>query len=480
MGDEISKSHFSRQDFKRFKTALRRETELLRQLFLDDGFSHEPAIGGFEIEGWLIDERLDPSPKNDLFIEKAHDLLVVPELSKFNIELNSTALRLEGDCLSRMEQELRDTWSRSCRVAEEIGCQLLLCGILPTVTEKHLSLDNISQLERYRALNEQMLRLRQGRPFQLDIKGRDLLRLAHTDVMLEAAATSFQIHLQVEPQKIARYYNASLLASAPMVAATANSPYLFNKDLWDETRIPLFEQAISVFPENGGDFAPWQRVSFGSGFIRESLFEYFLRNEESYPLLLPEQLNEDPMRFAHVRLHNGTIWNWNRPLIGFNGNGGSHLRIEHRTVAAGPSLIDTIANATLYYGLCCGLGDLPTAPEMNISFEQTRQNFYDAARFGLDAEVFWIQGKKVPLRALLLEELLPLARETLMKLEIDKQDIQRYLGIVEQRVNSKRNGAYWQRAYVSRYGADMQALAGAYLERQKSGQPVHEWFVWSC
>lgn len=477
MGDEISKSHFSRQDFKRFKTALRRETELLKQLFLDDGFSHEPAIGGFEVEGWLIDERLEPAPKNDLFIDRAGDPMVVPELSRFNIEFNSTARRLQGDCLSRMERELQATWSKSCQVAREIGCQLLLCGILPTVTEAHLSLDNISQLERYRALNEQLLRLRQGRPFQLDIKGRDLLRLAHTDVMLEAAATSFQIHLQMEPQKIARYYNASLLASAPMVGATANSPYLFNKDLWDETRIPLFEQAISVFPEDGGDFAPWQRVSFGSGFIRESLFEYFLRNEESYPLLLPEQLDEDPMRFAHVRLHNGTIWNWNRPLIGFNGKGMPHLRIEHRTVAAGPSLVDTIANATLYYGLSSGLGDLPTPPEQSLSFEQARQNFYNAARYGLDAEVIWLSGRKVPLRALLLEELIPLARDALISLEIDKQDIQRYLGVMEQRVTSKRNGAYWQRAYVSRYGADMQALAGAYLERQQGGQPVHEWLI---
>ena len=477
MGQEIQSGRFNKHDFELFARHLREETDLLERWFREARLSHRHGLGGFELEAWLVDEAGRPAPVNREFMTLANDALVSPELSLFNIELNSTPQRVAGDALRVMHQELQANWARCGRVAARLGTHLVMIGILPTVAEQMLTLENMSHMQRYRALNEQVLRLRGGRPLSLDIQGAEHLHTQHGDVMLEAATTSFQIHLQVALEKAVRYFNATVILSAPMVAATTNSPLLFGRHLWRETRIPLFEQAVAVGGFAGAAFGPVRRVTFGTGYVRGSLMEFFRENLEHYPLLLPVALEEGAERLAHLRLHNGTIWRWNRPLIGFDADGAPHLRIEHRVVPAGPSVEDSIANAALFFGLSHMLAEQAVPPEATLDFARARENFYAAAKHGLQAQVTWIDGRHGSVGALLRQELLPLARTGLRRLGCDRRDIDRYLGVIEGRLANGQTGAQWQLDYRASHGGDLEALVAAYWRHQESGAPVHEWTV---
>ncbi len=474
MGEEIARSHFTKEDFSENKARLTRETEVLREWFERNRFRGARPVGGFEIEAWLVDERGVPAPINESFLKALDSPRVVPELSKFNVEINTPSLRLTARALRDMELDLTRTWEHCNEVAHTLGAELLLIGILPTVRDRDMTLEHMSRMERYRALNEQVLRLRRHQPITLDIRGHDHLRTTHMDVMLEAAATSFQIHLQVSQERSVRDYNAAAILSAPMTAVSANSPFLFGRNLWDETRIPLFEQSVAV---TQGAISKRNRVTFGHRYVRESLMECFEENLENFAVLLPELVDEPPEKLCHLRLHNGTIWRWNRPLIGFDSEGNPNLRIEHRVVPAGPSLVDTIANAALFFGLVEACAGARTPPESDLSFEQARANFYAAAREGLRASITWLNGQHGPVRELLLNGLLPLARRGLEKLELARADIDSYLGVIEGRLVTGQNGAAWQRAYVAKHGKEMKGLTCAYRERQRSGAPVHEWTI---
>ena len=290
--------------------------------------------------------------------------------------------------------------------------------------------------------------------------------------MLEAATTSFQIHLQVDPGNAARIYNAAKALSAPIVAVAANSPYLFGLDLWDETRIPVFEQAVAV-----GGSERTKRVGFGIRYVEASIFECFEANLHRYPVLLPRLFDEPPERLAHLALHNGTIWRWNRPLIGFGEDGAPHLRIEHRVVPAGPTVADSIANAALFYGAVHALAARPDPIEHHLPFTHAHANFYAAARTGLPARLHWRDGETMSAAELVIGEVLPLAREGLGGLGIDAGEIAHWLGIIADRAASGQTGAAWQRAWVHRHGPDMQAMTLAYLDRQRGGRPVHQWDI---
>ncbi len=472
MGQEIASSHFTARDFVEYRARLLAETEVLRGWFGARAFRDGPPIGGFEVEAWLVDHEAHPAPVNEAFLARVANPLVVPELAQFNVEINTPPLAVHADMLQALQADFGRTWAHCNREAAEIGAELLVIGILPTVREAELTVANMSSLARYRALNEQILRLRGARPIQLDIRGVDHLHTTHRDVMLESAATSFQIHLEVSLPRSVRVFNAAQVLCAPMVAVSANSPFLFGRELWDETRIPLFQQAVAVSARSD---APNSRVSFGKGYAERTLMECFDENCSDFDILLPTVNDEPADRLCHLRLHNGTIWRWNRPLVGFETDGTPHLRIEHRVVPAGPSLIDTIANAALFFGLVHALSEAREPPESCLPFAQARANFYAAARQGLNAAITWLDGSSGPIRTLLLERLLPLARAGLQRLEIAPEDIDLYLGVIEGRLRTGRNGAAWQRGYAHRHGRDMQALTCAYRERQRSGTPVHEW-----
>ena len=470
MGQEILTSRFEPEDYAAFTERLRAETELLAQWLADATLECDGITGGFELEAWLVGPDMGPAPRVEALLARLKEPRVVPELATFNAEINGGAAPLTTDALSRLAVELDATLERCNAIAGGLDARVALFGILPTVAPAHLSVDHMTPRARYRALNDRILALRQERPLVLDIQGRDHLHLEWQDVMLESAATSFQIHLKVPPDLGARAYNASKILSAPLIALGANSPFLFGRDLWDETRIPLFEQAVSV----GGPLLE-ERVGFGFRYAQRSILETFQANLDRYPVLMPALLDEPTERLPHLRLHNGTIWRWNRPLIGFDDRGRPHLRIEHRVLPSGPTVSDCIANAALYFGAIWDLIRDPEPPELRLPFRQARAGFYTCAREGLEGRIQWLDGQLHPARDILAQDLLPRARAGLADLGMDRAEIDHWLGILDARLELGRTGARWQRAWVDWHGSDMVALTAAYLERQREGRPVHEW-----
>ena len=483
MGQEITHRHFKQKDFEHYRLQMEAEMRLLRQWFRQtEPHVESPLKVGFEMELCLVDQQGLPAGINQEFIDTLQDSHVTPELAKFNIELNSEVYPLNGSFLQGLHQELKQFWETSQRTAKQLEHHILMTGILPSLRKEHLDLSNMSNMTRYHVLNEQVLRSRKGRAIELDILGRESLKTMHQDVMLESAATSFQLHLQIPFYRAVRYYNAAQILSAPLVAIAANSPYLFGKDLWCETRIPVFEQAVSAGGYDGAAFGPIKRVSFGSGYVKESLLECFEENIEHYPVLLPEVFDRPADELAHLSLHNGTVWRWNRPLIDKNlGDEETrerfHLRLEHRVLPAGPTVVDCIANAALFYGAVTALANQYEIPEQHLPFVQAKDNFYLAARQGLNARLNWLHGQSMSLAVLLREHIIPMAKEGLSQIGVTHRDIDLYLGIIEARLQNQQTGSMWQRAYVEKHGNDMQKLTLDYIEHQRSGQPVHLWEI---
>ena len=477
MGRDIASSAFTEADFRAFAERLDAETRLVERWFREGTLAEADPVGGFELEAWLTAPDWSPAPRNDALLARLDDPMLTTELARFNVELNTAPRALRDDALERMQRGLEDTWRRARNGAAALGMRLVMTGILPTVTQAELGRASMTPIARFAALNDQILRQRGGRALRIDIRGRERLFTEHPDLMLESASTSFQVHMQVPASRAGDYYNAAVLVSGPIVAAAANSPYLFGRDLWDETRIPLFEQAVETGGVGGAAQGPPRRVGFGTGYVRESLAEVFRENRDHFPVLLP-MVSHDPGDgpLYHLQLQNGTIWRWNRPLVGLDGDGTPHVRIEHRVIPGGPSPVDEIANAALFFGLAHYYARQEVrTPSRILAFPTARDNFYACARRGLEARVNWTDERSHPVARLLREQLLPCARLGLRDLGLEAGDIDRYLGIIDDRVRTGRNGAAWQRAWVDRHGRDMRELTAAYAERQASGRPVHEW-----
>lgn len=470
MGEEIRAARFTERDFSQFAERLRSETEFAETLFSANGFSDSGYTLGFEIEAWILDHNYFPAPINRQLLDTLSHPLVVPELSRFNIELNCEPIPLAGDALDLAYEELSALWGQCNAVAHRLDANMVMIGTLPTIRDEDLTLLNMSPLNRYYALNDEVLRQRRGRKLKVDIAGRDHLLSEHADVMLEAATTSFQIHLKPPASLAHRYYNASVAASGPILAAGGNSPFLFGKSLWDETRIPLFEQAVDVPCAHGNV----NRVTFGSSYHERSLRDIFQENLREYPVLLPINFEYPVSQMHHLRLHNGTIWRWNRPLIGFDRDDAPHLRIEHRILPAGPSIRDMIANTALYLGLVHSLATRGDDGSGGLSHQDARRNFYAAAKDGLDATLYWPGAGAVSADRLLLDHVLELARRGLDLLGVD-QGQDKWLDIVEARVRNRQTGAAWQRQAFEARSRNFFELMAVYCERQRSGAPVHQW-----
>lgn len=470
MGDEIDRRHFDAVDFSRFRRLLKQETDHLRSLMEADRFSTRGDIVGFELEAWIVDGAGEPKALNKKFLNALKNPLVVPELSQFNVELNGSPSALTGNVFSRLHDELLSTWEDCQATANALNCNLVQIGILPTIQQNLLSSDHMSDMVRFQALNDRLMALRDGSEIEICIKGsNEVLDIRHDDVMLEAAATSFQIHLQCKPERAIRDFNASIVASAPMVALSANSHYLFGKALWTETRIPLFEQAIDIGARH------LNRVYFGSDYVNESLMEVFSANLHDHAILLPYVQAEPLHKYAHLRFQNGTIWRWNRPLIGFDYDGQPHLRIEHRTVPSGPTIKDCIANCAAFVGFVRALVDRSRPIEEEIPFDIAKENFYQAATHGLDAEIVWTNGKTVQVSEIILEELLPAAKEALTVANVPVDECELFLGIIRDRVHSGLNGTVWQQQWVAKHGRDFPRLTLEYARLQETNEPVHTW-----
>lgn len=473
MGQEIGATGFSEADFSAFAERLALETAHLRSIHSGGGLSCKGPIIGLELEAWLIDRGASPAPHNQSFLARLGDPDVCAELSRFNIELNAPHQPLAGEGLLNLERHIRTSWERCDACAHEDVDTMIAIGILPTLRESDLTLANMTPSNRYEALNREVVKARKGEPIHFAIDsaepGGEVLRTSHDDVMIEAATTSFQLHWQLAPEDFAAAFNASIMLSAPLVALAANSPFLFGHSLWHETRIPLFEQAVAGIGDGP------QRVTFGSGYASADPVAVFFENCERYAPLLPFIDHEAIESLACLRLHNGTIWRWNRPLVGFDEDGAPHLRIEQRVMPSGPTAIDMLANAAFYYGTAHMLAGRCADAEALLPFEAARANFYAAAKYGFGAEMLWFDGCRLPVRDL-IAELVPLAAEGLAAQGVSAHVIERYLDIVSVRTVSGQNGAAWQLAHYARHG-DLARLTADYLEQQRPGIPVHQWVL---
>ncbi len=475
MGQEINRTGFTQEDCLNFQDRLARETAHLAAAVRSGAFSDDRYLAGFELEAWLLDHAGFPSPVNEPFLQRLNDPWVVQELSRFNVEVNGPPVAMGAGVLTALEATLEQSWRRCQAVAHGMDTVLAMVGILPNLRPTDLSLENMSAMKRYAALNREVQRQREDEPIHIHIEGLESLDMQRPDVMLEAATTSFQVHLQVPYAVAGRHYNGALICCGPLLAASGNSPLLFGRRLWQETRVPLFEQSVELGGYGGLADAGVRRVSFGQGYVQERLADLFQENLALYPVLLPMPQEGPLERYPHLRLHNGTIWRWVRPLVGFDAAGRGHVRLEQRVLPSGPSVPDMVANAAFYFGLCHALACQPRPAEGLLAFDDARANFYRAARYGLETELKWLDGRLRPARELILDTCMPMARDGLMDFGLPVGEVDRYLDVFGQRVRGGQTGAVWQWRDLERERGDTARMMANYLENQRTGLPVHEW-----
>lgn len=489
MGTANVRTDMNSAELRRFTKKLLRDLRAFETLLEEDAFESGVSRIGAEQEMFLVDQRWRPAPRSTEILESLDDPHFTTELALFNLECNLDPLPMAGDCLRRMERQIDDLVGRAREAASLHDVRVVLTGILPTLTKADLSLRNMTPNPRYFALNESISRQR-GEDYQFRIRGRDELIITHDNVMLEACNTSFQVHFQVDPAHFARRYNIAQAVAAPVLAAATNSPILFGRRLWRETRIALFQQSIDTRAPKAHVRDQAARVSFGEHWVRGSALEIFREDIARFRVLLGTEIEEDPFaaiaagkppELRALRLHNSTIYRWNRPCYGVS-NGKPHLRIENRILPSGPTPLDEMANAAFWFGLMRGVWERFDDITQVMDFGTAKENFVAAARLGLAAQFGWPGRENVPAGELIRAELLPLAREGLRATAIDSADIDRYLGVIEERVASSRNGSQWM---LDSFNAMQDlgtaserhaALAAAIHDRQtRPDLPVHRW-----
>jgi len=476
------------QKRREFMVAMLADLRALDRMLREGRFETGPTRIGAEQEMFLVDRHWAAARGSLQMLEKLADPHYTTELGQFQLEANADPQLFTGDGLSRMEKQLDELVAKARVAAAELGLAPVLIGILPTLRKADLGLDSMVPSPRYRALNKAMADLRGG-AFEFSINGTDELIVRHDSVMLEACNASFQVHLQVSPAEFPRMYNLSQVLAAPMVAIAANSPLLFGRRLWAETRIALFRQAVDTRSHTHHQRQSEARVSFGTRWVRESVLEIFQEDIARFRTLVGIDLDEDPQAMLArgetpllkaLRLHNGTIYRWNRACYGVMNNR-PHLRIENRVMPAGPSILDEVANGALWFGAMAELGAQGEDVSKRIEFDQSGANFYSAAREGLGSHFTWLDGEDITAQHLVLDRLLPLAEAGLRRNGIAEDDIKRYLGVVDARVRTARTGARWQLSSWSALkdkatsGERSNALVAATVRRQQTGRPVAEW-----
>ena len=442
---------------------------------------------GVEQEMYIVDAEGYPAPISDQLLKGLADDRFTTELARFNLEANLDPEPIGGDFLRAMKRGLDDVLLQASSVANDIGAHIVLTGILPTLNEEHVSLDNLTPEVRYQCLNDTCMAAR-GDTIKLEIDGVDHFESSHDCAVIEGANTSFQFHLQVAPDEAGALYNLAQLITAPLLAVAANAPVLLNRRVWHETRVALFERTFEYRskPELARNVPT--RVGFGETWIGDSVLDIFRENAMRHHVIMVSDPIDDPFQILReggipelsaLSLHNGTVWRWNRLCYGIT-DGKPHLRIENRALPAGPTIVDEVANVALFYGLMQGLGTDADQVPRRIAFEDARLNLFSAARHGLDARFSWLDGRRLGARELLLQELIPIARSGLEALQVPSADIDYYLGIIEARIKSGRTGARWLLDSLEnvpaeeREGVCRDAVKLMY-ERQGRDIPVHDW-----
>jgi len=473
---------------RNFVRALLEDVHALERMLAEGWIEEGVRRIGAEQEMFLVDRGYEPSNKALAILERLGSGSYTTELALFNLEANLAPRVLEKKCLSEMQTELDQLVDAARVAAEQERTKIILCGILPTLGKEHLGLDSMTPIPRYLQMNRIMVEQRGGR-FQTLIKGTDELQTTHENVMLEACNTSFQLHYQVGAKEYARLYNLAQVVTAPVLAAAVNSPVLLRHRLWHETRVALFQQSLDTRSEHQASRGTRQRVSFGDRWLKGSILEIYREDIARFRALITTGSSESPMEMLDqgqvpplkaLRLHNGTVYRWNRPCYGVH-EGQAHLRIESRAFPAGPSTVDEVANAALFYGLMTALDTEYGDVTKRMSFDDAKANFVAAARYGLHARFRWFDGKSHGADELLLKHLVPLARKGLEARKIDKADIDKYLGIVEERVQAGRTGAQWALDSLAQMGERgkaaerFQSLVAAMEHNQAKHKPVHTW-----
>ena len=490
MGAEVDHAQFSGKDRQAYRAKVRRSLDVFSQMLTDAKFEADRPMTGMEIELNLVDALAEPAMRNAEVLTAIADDQFQTELGQFNIEINVPHREFGSSNAADLEDSLRASLNQAEAHSRAVGAHIVMIGMLPTLAPEHLTRESISANPRYALLNEQIFEAR-GEDLQISIDGVEKLHTFADTIAPEAACTSVQLHLQVPPQDYAAAWNAAQCIAGVQLAVGANSPYLFGRQLWAETRIALFEQATDTRPDELKAQGVRPRVWFGERWIT-SIFDQFEENVRYFPAILPICSDEDPEavlaaggtpELSELRMHNGTIYRWNRPVYDVVDTR-PHLRVENRVLPAGPSVVDTLANAALYYGLVHTLMTEDRPLWTRMSFTAAEDNFTVGARRGIDASLYWPGLGEVPVTELVLRRLLPQARGGLDALGVDGAVADRLLGVIEARCLAHTNGAEWQvRATQARESAGMdrgdalRSMLGSYIEHMHTNEPVHTWSV---
>ncbi|GFH34862.1 glutamate-cysteine ligase family protein [Streptomyces pacificus] len=494
MGEKVVAGGFDLSDRQRYRRKLQQCLAGLGRLLAEKRFDRPRNLVGLEIELNLAGSDGLPRMMNAEVLDRIASRDFQTELGMFNLEVNIAPHRLGGRVLDQLAEELRTGLGYAHRKAAEVDAGIVMIGILPTLDAGDLVSANLSDADRYVLLNDQIVAAR-GEDFTLDIAGVERLSCTSSSIAPEAACTSVQLHLQVTPGRFARVWNAAQAVAAVQIAVGANSPFLFGKELWRESRPPLFQQATDTRPPELQAQGVRPRTWFGERWVG-SAYELFEENLRYFPALLPICDEEEPLRvldgggvprLQELVLHNGTVYRWNRPVYGL-ADGVPHLRVENRVLPAGPTVTDVVANAAFYYGLVRALAEEPRPLWTRMPFETAAANFGHACRHGIEAELEWPRpGRggvltRVPVVKLVRDELLPLAAAGLESWNVAPADRDFYLGVIEGRCRRRVNGASWQVDAFHRAldgGLDRRAALAAVTRRYSAlmhaDEPVHTW-----
>jgi CBS domain-containing protein len=488
MGEHNVEQQVDEQKAQAFMKALLEDLRALAFMLEDGRVESGVTRIGAEQEMFLIDQDLRPAPVSLEVLEHAADPRLTTEIARFNLEANLSPFKLENNCFSQMEQELIELIALARNSAASQNADVLLAGILPTLQKSDLTLDNLTPVARYHELDRGVIQMRGG-PLSIHIKGLDELHHTHDNIMMESCNTSFQVHFQSNARDFANHYNIAQAITAPVLAVAVNSPLLFGLRLWQETRVALFQHSTDERSRLQVARNQPTRVSFGDRWLQDSVIELFHEQVTRFRPIMISEPDENPFEvlargetpsLSALRMHNGTVWRWNRACYGVSG-GIPHLRIENRALPSGPTIVDEIANAAFFTGLMVALPHAYGEIAKRMAFDDAKLNFFRAARHGLDAHFQWIDGQSYGAASLILDQLLPIAREGLTSSRVAGADIDKYLGIVEDRARSRQTGARWVMKSLSAIGASaskeasQRRLTAEIITNQKQGDPIHRW-----
>ena len=494
MGEHKVKVVKDRKQMQNFVRQLLRDVEAFEYMLNNDWFEKDIMRIGAEQEMCLVDkDTFKPACINMQALELMKEWdWVGTELAQFNLETNLTPLEFSGNCLSALERENTEGLNKIREVIKPFNAEVVLAGILPTLRKFDLDMQNLTPKPRYFALMESIKEhsLRGDDFFELRLDGIDELHIRHDSPLLEACNTSFQVHLQVSPKDFVKMYNIAQMLAAPMISIAANSPMVFGRRLWHETRIALFQQSLDTRTSHEHMRERSPRVSFGKDWLHESILEIYKEDIARFRVLLGDDIEEDSLesvakgivpKLRALQIHNSTVYRWNRPCYGISDNGKPHLRIENRVLPAGPTVVDSTANAAFWLGMMTGFANKYDDVRKLISFEDIRDNFDKAAKFGFDTKYTWFNDQKMSPRDLILEHLLPIAKEGLKSRNIDEADISKYMNIIEERAKLHMTGARWQLRAFTKLAKQMTTdeavttMTSAIVKNQWQQKPVHTW-----